>query len=134
VLVAHLPVSSDRAMTKHLQMARLVKPFPVRRLADGLHQVLGSGNWIHNRLMGVLLDPPATKEGWCQELQAIKGMLMTLEHECREAGVLVDGLFDSADRDYQIGITAVTAMLRGYGFGAEIPVTEGEDEQMGMAA
>jgi len=116
-------------MTEHIHMARLIRPFPTRRLADGLHQVLGSGNWIHSRLTAVLIDPPATKEGWCQELQAIKGMLMTMADECQQAGALVDELFDSADRDYEAGLRVVSSMLRGLSAYPPVPVTAEEDEQ-----
>ena len=116
-------------MTEHIHMARLIKPFPVRRLADGLYQVNAGGNLIHQRLTGVLIDQPATKEAWCQELQAIKGMLMGLADACRDAEELVDELWDSADRDYEAGLRVVSSMLRGLSAYPPVPVTAEEDEQ-----
>jgi hypothetical protein len=119
-------------VTEHLQMARLIKPFPTRRLADGLYQVEAGGNLIHQRLISVLRDPPGTPESWCMELQQLKGLLLVLADECHEAVARVDGFYDRADEDFASSVRAIRLM--GLGFAAEVPVTEAEDESFREAA
>ena len=122
---------SDRAMTEHINHARLIRPFDTKRLAHGLHQVIATGNEVNHALNALLVDPPTTPEAWCQGLQRITGLLHELEDQAVAARVdVVEKLFDRADEDFETGLRAVSHMMRGLGFAAGVPVSPEESEDI----
>ena len=121
-------------MSIEVGLARLIRPFPVARLADALYQVQAGGAGIGHRLDRLHREPPSSLEDWRFELQALDTQLWALEDYCRRARARIEGLYDSSEHDYQLGLRAVTAMLRGLGAGAEHPVTDAEDDAFGHVA
>lgn len=93
--------------------ARLLRPFPAKRLADTLHQVQASGHVIDKRLMRLMLDPPATPELWRFELDMLAGDLHVLAEQCAEARTRVEVMAVDADRAFASAVDAMTLALRG---------------------
>lgn len=96
-----------------VRYARLLRPFPTKRLADALYRVEADGTALHHELFAVLTDPPTVVEQWCQRLQTLTGLLMSIEEESREARDVIRGMYDDADRTFSVALRAMESMLRG---------------------
>lgn len=99
--------------SKLVGYARLLRPFPAKRLADTLHQVLATSGGLNQRLIRLQIDPPATPELWRFELDMIAGDLWSLADYCQEAQTRVEVMAVDADRAFASAVDAMAAMLRG---------------------
>lgn len=94
--------------------ARLLKPFPVKRLNDRvLYQLLSQAADIGHEAQRLLINPPTTPEPWCEALTSIGTKIETLADLCDDAAPLVELMMDSADGDFQRAVDAMAAMMRG---------------------
>jgi len=96
-----------------VQFARLIQPFPLRRLSNILYPVQADAAALGLRLDRLLIDPPATPEDWRFELQTIATHLWSIADNARSAGPPLEGLMDRADADFEVALRAVRAMLSG---------------------
>jgi hypothetical protein len=96
-----------------MRHARLLQPFPTKRLADAIYQVTATATGIDQRVTRLLINPHVTVQAWCDELDAVRDELETLAEHCSMAFAKVGVIFDSADADWSRAIDAATAMLRG---------------------
>jgi hypothetical protein len=106
------PVATAAPSTE-VRFARLLRPFPTKRLADALYRIEADGTALHHELFAVLTDPPTAPETWCQRLQALTGLLMSIEEESRAARDVIRGMYDDADRAFDVAVRAVEAIMRG---------------------
>jgi hypothetical protein len=97
----------------HLRFARLVKPFPIKRLPTVLHQVLAGAHVIDAKITRLLIDGVWSPEEWHAELDQIGVELYALAQACQQADAALDELHDQGDRDFEQAISAVAGMLRG---------------------
>jgi hypothetical protein len=95
--------------------SRLLRPFPVKRLADALWYVQADAHAIDHALIGVQLEPPALADEWCLELRAIDDMLWSLTQRCVDAQAELHRIMDGADADERRALTAFVAIMRGLG-------------------
>jgi hypothetical protein len=93
--------------------ARLLRPFPTKRLADVLYRVDQDGAQLHNEMLKVLADPPGVPEAWCQVLQRLQGLLWEMEDEAREARAVLDEMYLDADRAFDVSVRAMECVLAG---------------------
>lgn len=98
---------------REVQYARLLKPYPTKRLADGLYQLLATAHTLEHVLIEILIDPPATPEPWCQALQRLSGEAAVLEDCCRDAQAVIGELYDRADEQYEVAVAAMMSALKG---------------------
>jgi hypothetical protein len=103
-------------VTAHLEHARLMRPFPVKRLTDALYHVQADAGQIAAVLVAVQTDPPRTPEAWVTELEHLLALLASLELRCRDAVPALEVLADQADADFERAVSAMLAILRGLGF------------------
>jgi hypothetical protein len=96
-----------------LARARLIKPFPVKRLADALYHVQAEAHSIDQRLLRLQLDPPRLPEHWYGELEALTASLGSLEALCGDAVPVLGRMADQADGDWQRGLDVIVSMMRG---------------------
>lgn len=99
--------------SKEVQYARLMRPFPYKRLADALYHVSASAHLLDKELFKILTDPPTTPEAWCQALQRVDGLLMSLMDDAGEAREPIRGMYDAADSDFEVAVKAIQAIGRG---------------------
>lgn len=101
------------ATSQAVAYSRLLKPFPVKRLADVLYRVDQDGAALHSELFKVLADPPGVPEAFCQVLQRLQGLLMELEDEAREARAVLEEMYLDADRAFEVSVRAMECVLVG---------------------
>lgn len=100
-------------VSREIAFSRLLRPFSTKRLSDALYHVQATGHGIDQRLMRLLINPPATPELWEFELDQIAGELWSLADYCEKAQARVRLLARSASRDYEVAVDAMTATLKG---------------------
>ena len=101
------------AESTEVRFARLLRPFPVKRLADTLYHVQAESNGIDSRLIKLLTDTPVRPETWKFELDQIAGDLWSLAQRCQEAQAAVEAMIDEADHQFETAVDALTAAMRG---------------------
>jgi len=104
------------------QYERLIRPFPIRRLTDVTHPVRNHAGVIGGMIFDLQLDPPRLPEVWWGELQRIIGELLTLRDEIDELIPKLMEMQDDADRQFEVALDALVAMMRG--------LREGDDDDL----
>jgi hypothetical protein len=95
-----------------LRYARMVKPFPTRRLAEILYYVEADAGLIHRLTVNAQVEPPTQPDLWRETLDHILEVLASLTERIEQATPLLNTLWDQADADYERSITALTAIMR----------------------
>lgn len=98
---------------REVRYARLVRPFPVRRLPDVLYHVLADSHAIEQAVQRLLVTPPASPEDWDREMQGIANSLWSLAGRCDDAGPQIEELAEQGEHSYETAVNAVAAMFRG---------------------
>lgn len=93
--------------------ARLLRPFPTRRLSETLYHVLADAHAVDKAVQGILVDPPMTPEAWVFELEHMRDLLGSLSARCGDAIPSLGLMVDSADADFQRAVSAMEAAMRG---------------------
>lgn len=96
-----------------LRHARLLRPFPTRRLSETLFHVYADAHAIEQAVTALLVDPPTTPERWVFEVGHIQILLTSLSERCLAALPALGVMIDSADGDFQRAVSAMEAVLRG---------------------
>jgi hypothetical protein len=96
-----------------MRYARMIKPFPTRRLAEALYHVEADVGLIHRLATNAQIQPPTTPDVWYETLEHILECLWSLELRIKEAVPMIVALQDTADVDYERSISAITAIMRG---------------------
>lgn len=112
---------------------RTIRPFPTKRLADITYHVVAEANSISHAVNRMLIDPPGTPETFCQGLQEVTRMLISLEERCVEVRPLIDEMYDDSDRAFEVGVRAMEMVLRGLQVTGE-PPDGGEEATTPLAA
>lgn len=89
------------------RLSRLVRPFPVKRLADALYHVEADAADIHNRLQRMQVDPPRLSDDWTGELYALAAVLRSLQARVEDALPALALMVDQADGDEQRALDAL---------------------------
>lgn len=108
-----------------VRYARTIRPFPVKRLADVTYYVMADGNAIWHRVTNLMIDQPGTPEVWYQQLQLLLGELLSLRDRIDELMPQLTAMQDSADRDYEVAVSAMEMILRGLQVIGEPPDLDG---------
>jgi hypothetical protein len=120
-----MPVSAE------VSYARLLRPFPARRLRDVLWQVQANAAAVSTHVERLMIEPPASAEDCRFELDHLRGLLFTLAAACGEADPALGGLGCDADRAYRVAEDAVRVILEGLrGSDTEAPVAPVEPVQV----
>lgn len=96
-----------------LRYARLLRPFPTKRLAEKLYYVQADAHAIERKLIEVLVNPPQTPERWRAELQALDDLLDSLTERCTEVRPVLARMVEQSDGDFERAVTAMLGILRG---------------------
>ena len=96
-----------------LRYARMVKPFPTRRLAEIIYYVEADAGLIHKLTLNAQVEPPTQPQLWRETLDHILDVLSSLSERIKEAEPKLVALYDQADNDYERSITAIVAIMRG---------------------
>lgn len=96
-----------------VQYARLLKPFPTKRLERALWHVQAEAIDLERTLHQILVDPPVTPEDWRYQMDKIDGLLWSLVERCWEAKPRIELLARDADRAYDVTVRAAESMLAG---------------------
>lgn len=102
-----MPSSPEPWLVTATRLSRMVRPFPLRRLADALYFVEADSASIRERLQAMLIDPPRLADDWCAELYALAASLKSLSTRCGEALPVLAELVDQADSDEQRALDAL---------------------------
>lgn len=92
---------------------RMIRPFPTRRLAEVLHQVLGTAALIDKLATNAQIEPPRTADLWVETLFHIGDELELLKQMIDEVFPRLTQMLDEADFQYERSISAVRALLAG---------------------
>lgn len=117
-------VTIDERFVEH---SRLIRPFPVKRLADVLHQATSYAADIQSRVTVMQFDAPRDPEMWQATLQEIGAALESLADACDEAVPLVEALIRQAPQDYRRAVDGLVATIRGL---QAIEAQKGSDEPL----
>ena len=115
-----------------LQYGRMIRPFPVKRLADATYYVMADANAIWRRVTSLMIDQPGTPETWWHETQMLLGELLSLRERIDELVPQITVMQDDADHQFDVAVRAMEAMLRGLQAQGEPP--DGEREEAPAAA
>lgn len=100
-------------MSVAVQYGRLLRPFPVKRLADGLYHVQADASAIMATLDALQREPPGSPEEWVEALDGLDVLLASLSGRCGDARPLLDQMAQSAHADFQRAVDAMVMVLRG---------------------
>jgi hypothetical protein len=96
-----------------VQHSRLLRPFPLKRLADTLYHVQAEAQAINHALIRLQTDPPRLPEDWADELERLNVSLASLEARCADARPALGVMVDQADGDFRRAMSGLVAMVRG---------------------
>jgi len=100
-------------VSAHLEHARLLRPFPVRRLHRALYHVEADAAAVSKRLLRLMVDTPSLPEDWSGELHGLADELESLAERCLEARLDVVEMARGAEGDFQRATDAMLAILKG---------------------
>jgi hypothetical protein len=92
---------------------RMIRPFPTRRLAEVLHQVLGTAALIDKLVVNAQIEPPRSPDVWTETLSHILTELDLMHDIIEEAVPQITVMVDEADHVYERSLSAVRALLAG---------------------
>lgn len=99
--------------TVAVRHSRLLRPFPIRKLADELYFVVEESTQISQQLDQLYRDPPSTPGPWVEALDHLGLLLGSLEARCRDAVAALEVLGDRADGDHRRAVDAMVLILKG---------------------
>lgn len=97
------------------QHARLIKPFPTRRLPEVLYHVSTESSSIDNAVIRLQINPPTDPGEWRFELDALDTALRSLSARCGDALPALEEMARTADADFSRAVSAMLAVIRGIG-------------------
>lgn len=98
---------------KFVEHSRLLRPFPLKRLADTLYHVQSEAQDINHTLLRLQADPPRLADDWVDELERLNVSLASLEARCADARPTLGVMVDQADGDFRRAVSGLVAMIRG---------------------
>lgn len=101
------------AASTELRYARLLKPFPTKRLADALYHVNAESAGISQELQRLLQNPPTTPEPWSDALWRLETALHLLIERCDEVLPVIVRMAEDAEPDFRRAVRAMEAILIG---------------------
>lgn len=112
-------------MSKEIAFARLLRPFPIRRLEDGLYRVGAEAHSISQQVNELYRRHPGSPEEWREALDRLDMSLESLRARCGDARPLLAQMFESSDGDWRRGTEAALVMLKGLQLEAELDEVAG---------
>lgn len=104
--------SSEPWYTQAVRYSRLIRPFPVKKLADALYHVEADAASISDTLQALYRDPPLTADDWVATLDRLDMLLRSLQARCGDAIPVLGDLVDRAEGDHERGVRALAAILK----------------------
>lgn len=95
--------------------ARLIRPFPTKRLHEVLYHVSQESAAIDKAVTRLLIDHPADAEAWRFEVYALMASLASLRARCGDAMPVLEQMAGNADADHRRAVDAMVLVLRGMG-------------------
>jgi hypothetical protein len=96
-----------------VQHSRLIRPFPLKRLAEVLYHAQAEAQSINHTLLRLQSDPPRLVDDWVDELERLNVSLASLEARCADARPALGVMVDQADGDFRRAVNGLVAMIRG---------------------
>lgn len=96
-----------------LRYARLLKPYPTKRLAKDLAKVKEYSSAVDRKLTELLISPPTLPREWRHELASLDEMLFLLGEQCELTHPGLIEMWEAAEADYERSVTAMVGILRG---------------------
>lgn len=95
-----------------LRYARMLRPFPIKALADLLYHVDAAAVSLAQHLNRLLIDPPREADLWVQALDQIDEQLWSLAEYADAARARLPGFVDRADAEGERAASALRAIMR----------------------